>query len=83
MSEPFLGEVKPVPFGFVPAGWAACQGQLLPVAGNSALSFLLGTAYGGDGRNNFGLPDLPPLKAKGGATLQYCIALRGIMPQRR
>jgi microcystin-dependent protein len=58
MSEPFLGEIKMVGFNFNPRGWAFCDGQLLPIAQNSALFSLLGTTYGGDGRTTFALPDL-------------------------
>ncbi|MBC7604895.1 MAG: phage tail protein [Ramlibacter sp.] len=58
MSEPFLAEIKIVSFGFSPRGWALCNGQLLPINQNQALFSLLGTTYGGDGRVNFGLPDL-------------------------
>lgn len=47
-----------VGFNFAPRGWALCDGQLLPISQNSALFSLLGTTYGGDGRTNFGLPDL-------------------------
>jgi len=35
-----------------------CNGQLLPINQNTALFSLLGTYYGGDGRSNFGLPNL-------------------------
>jgi microcystin-dependent protein len=45
-------------FGFAPKGWAQCNGQLMPINQNQALFSLLGTAYGGDGRVNFALPDL-------------------------
>ena len=45
-------------FGFPPKGWALCNGQLLPINQNQALFSLLGTTYGGDGRVNFGLPNL-------------------------
>ncbi|MBA2623964.1 MAG: tail fiber protein, partial [Chthoniobacterales bacterium] len=41
--DPFLGEIKTFPFGFVPRGWAACEGQLLPINQNQALFGLLGT----------------------------------------
>lgn len=56
--EPFLGEIRIFSFGLIPRGWAACNGQLLSIAQNSALFSLLGTQYGGDGRTNFALPDL-------------------------
>lgn len=58
MSEPFLGQIMPVGFNFAPRGWALCDGQLLSIASNSALFSLLGTAFGGDGRTTFALPDL-------------------------
>ena len=58
MAEPFLGEIKIVGFTFPPSGWANCDGQLLPIAQNTALFSLLGTFYGGDGRTSFGVPEL-------------------------
>lgn len=58
MAEPFIGEVRLFPFGIVPQGWAACNGQLLAIAQNQALFSILGTTYGGDGRTTFALPDL-------------------------
>lgn len=57
-QEPFLGEIKLVPYNFNPQGWAECNGQLLSIAQNSALFSLLGTQYGGDGETTFALPDL-------------------------
>jgi len=56
--EPFLGQIQAFGFNFAPRGWAQCNGQLLPIAQNSALFSLLGTIYGGDGRTTFALPDL-------------------------
>lgn len=58
MSEPFIGEIRMFGGNFAPRGYAFCDGQLLSIAQNSALFSLLGTIYGGDGRTNFGLPDL-------------------------
>ena len=58
MSTPFLGEIKLFSFNWAPRGWALCQGQLLSIAQNSALFSLLGTYYGGNGVQNFALPDL-------------------------
>ncbi len=56
--DPFLGQIAWVAFTFNPRGWANCDGQLLPIAQNSALFSLLGTTYGGDGRVTFALPDM-------------------------
>ena len=58
MSEPFLGQITFFGFNFPPLGWMQCQGQLLPISQYTALFSLLGTQCGGDGRTNFGLPDL-------------------------
>src|ERR1700755_3584888 len=58
MAEPFLSEIRIMSFVFAPKGWALCDGQLLPINQNQALFSLLGTTFGGDGRVNFGLPDL-------------------------
>jgi microcystin-dependent protein len=55
---PILGEIRLLPFRTAPRGWALCQGQLLPIAQNSALFSLLGTYYGGNGKTTFALPDL-------------------------
>ena len=58
MSEPYLGEIKIISWNFPPKGWAFCNGQLLPINQNQALFSILGTTYGGDGRQTFGLPNL-------------------------
>jgi len=79
-NEPFLGERMIVAFSFCPKGWAAMNGQLLPINQNQALFALLGTNYGGDGRVNFALPTAPPLVTASGLALTQCIALQGIFP---
>jgi microcystin-dependent protein len=43
---------------FAPAGWAFCDGRLLPISENEVLFQLIGTTYGGDGQSTFALPDL-------------------------
>jgi microcystin-dependent protein len=72
MAEPFLAETRIMSFNFPPKGWAMCNGQLLPINQNQALFSLLGTNFGGDGRVNFGLPDLrgrTPIHVGNGHTL--------------
>lgn len=56
--EPFIGEIRLFAGNFAPWGWALCDGSLLPISENDALFVLLGTTYGGDGQETFGLPDL-------------------------
>ena len=58
MSQPYIGEIRLFAGNFAPAGWAFCDGQLLPIADNDALFTLIGTTYGGDGQTTFALPDL-------------------------
>lgn len=58
MGEPFIGEIRMFGGNFAPAGWAFCQGQLMPISENDALFTLIGTTYGGDGQETFGIPDL-------------------------
>jgi microcystin-dependent protein len=58
MAQPYVGEIKIFAGNFAPAGWMFCEGQLLPIAENDTLFVLLGTTYGGDGQETFGLPDL-------------------------
>jgi microcystin-dependent protein len=58
MSEPFIAEIKLFAGNFAPRGFAFCNGQLLPISQNTALFSLIGTTYGGDGRNTTALPDM-------------------------
>jgi microcystin-dependent protein len=56
--DPFVAEIRIVPFNFPPKAWAFCDGQLMPISQNTALFALLGTVYGGDGKSTFALPNL-------------------------
>lgn len=58
MSSPYVGEIRMFGGNFAPAGWAMCQGQLLPISQNDTLFNLIGTTYGGDGQSTFALPNL-------------------------
>lgn len=58
MAEVYLGQVMLTGFGFAPRGFAACNGQLLPISQYQALFSVLGTQYGGDGIRTFALPNL-------------------------
>jgi microcystin-dependent protein len=72
MSSPFVAEIRIFAGNFAPTGWAACDGQLLPISQNTALFSLLGTFYGGNGQTNFALPNLQdsaPLGQGAGAGL--------------
>ncbi|MEP9360240.1 tail fiber protein [Sphingomonas sp. KR3-1] len=58
MAQPYVGELRIFAGNFAPAGWMFCEGQLLPISENETLFQLIGTTYGGDGQDSFGLPDL-------------------------
>jgi microcystin-dependent protein len=81
MSNPFVGEIRMFAGNFAPAGWAFCDGQLMPIAENDTLFNLIGTTYGGDGQETFALPDLQsrvPLHSGAGTGLQnYTLAETG------
>ncbi len=56
-QEPYVGEIRLFAGNFEIAGWAFCDGRLLPIAENEALFNLIGTTYGGNGQTTFKLPD--------------------------
>jgi microcystin-dependent protein len=58
MPEPYVGEIRMFAGNFAPAGWAFCEGQLIPISENDILFTLIGTTYGGDGQETFALPNL-------------------------
>jgi microcystin-dependent protein len=58
MAQPYIGEIRIFAGTFAPAGWAFCDGALLPIAEYETLFVLIGTTYGGDGQATFALPDL-------------------------
>jgi microcystin-dependent protein len=57
-AQPYVGEIRIFAGNFAPAGWAFCDGQLLPISENDTLFVLIGTTYGGDGESTFALPNL-------------------------
>ena len=79
----YLGEIILTAAGNCPRNSVAAIGQTLPINSNGALFSLIGSTYGGDGENDFQLPDLRgrapigegrsgglpyfPIGAKGGA----------------
>ena len=58
MGEPMLATITAFGGSYSPRGWAFCDGSLKSVSEFSAVYSVVGTAYGGDGRTTFGLPDL-------------------------
>jgi microcystin-dependent protein len=58
MSDPYIGEIRMFGGNFAPVGWLFCQGQLVAISDYDTLFNLIGTTYGGDGQETFGLPNL-------------------------
>ncbi len=58
MAEPFLGEIRMLGFGWAPKNYALCDGATIAISANPPLFALLDTAFGGDGRTTFNLPDM-------------------------
>lgn len=56
--EGTIGEIRLFAATFAPRNWAYCSGQLLAIAQNQALFSILGTTYGGNGVQTFGLPNM-------------------------
>lgn len=58
MGQPYVGEIRLFAGNFAPAGWAFCDGSIVPISEFETLFNLIGNIYGGDGQNTFALPDL-------------------------
>ena len=86
--DEFLAMIKQFAGNFVPKGFMACDGRVLPIRANEALFSLLGTTYGGDGMQNFQLPDLRPVDENGQKRAwnedepRAIICVQGIYPMR-
>ena len=75
----YVGQVQAFGFGFAPRNWQPCNGQLMRISDNQPLFALLGTTYGGDGRESFGLPKIAPIAPEGPG---YYICTDGEFPPR-
>jgi microcystin-dependent protein len=58
MAQPYVGQILLFAGTFAPAGYLPCDGRTIDISGNEVLFTLIGTTFGGDGQNNFALPDL-------------------------
>lgn len=78
MSECYIGEIRMLGFSRVPQGWLSCDGSLVSISEYEILYTLLGTQFGGDGVNTFGLPDmrgrLPVAQGQGPGLSNYTMA---------
>ena len=58
MTDAFIGTIILFAGNFAPEDWAICDGRKLEISKNPALFSIIETAYGGDGKITFALPDL-------------------------
>lgn len=77
----FIGTILLVPTLFInvqeTTQYRECDGSTIGVADNEELFTLIGTQYGGDGFNTFGLPTLSsPLP-----NFKYVICIKGVLPE--
>jgi microcystin-dependent protein len=56
--DPYVGEIRLFAGNYAPSGWVFCQGQELQIQQNQVLYSVIGTMYGGDGKNTFAVPNL-------------------------
>jgi len=86
--DEMLAVIKQFAGNFAPRGFLDCSGQTLQINTNAALFSLLGTNYGGDGRQTFQLPDLRPVDSAGHKRpwndneARFIICVEGIYPMR-
>jgi microcystin-dependent protein len=80
MIELYTGTMLLVPYNIVPDGWVECNGQTLQIADNQALFALMGPKYGGDGIQNFKVPDMGEAKDANGNPLKWIMYLYGLFP---
>lgn len=66
--EYYMGSVMMFAFDWAPADFSVCAGQFMSISQNAAVYSLLGTRFGGNGRDTFALPDLRGRVPVGGGT---------------
>lgn len=80
--EGTVGEVKLFASRLTPRGWLRCDGQEFAIEQFNELYALIGNDYGGNARNTFKLPKIPPITSEGGTELHYIICFAGSFPRR-
>lgn len=58
MSEPYVGQIAIFGFNFAPQNWVFCNGALMSIQQNQVLFAVIGTTYGGNGIQNFAVPNI-------------------------
>lgn len=68
MADPFVGEIRILPYNYAPRDWYNCDGSLVSIQQDMTLFSLITDFYGGNGTTNFALPDLDGRAAMGWGT---------------
>ena len=79
-NEMFIGQIVMFPFSRDTSGFMRCDGRILQINQYNALFSLIGTNYGGDGVNNFKIPDMRKMNPN--KDIWYFINTNGIYPPR-
>lgn len=58
VGDCLLGDIRLFAGNFAPLGWLLADGRLLSISEYEFLFTLIGTTYGGNGQDNFALPNL-------------------------
>ena len=76
-----IGDIKLFAGNYAPRGWMRCNGQHLNSWTYMALYGILGDKYGGDGLDNFALPNMAPVPdTDGRGESRYLICVEGDYP---
>ena len=57
-QTPYIGEIITFAGNFCPQGYRSADGSLLPISQYKDVFALLGTSFGGNGQDTFGVPNL-------------------------
>ncbi len=79
-NEMFIGQIVMFPFPQDTSGFMRCDGRILQITQYNALFSLIGANYGGDGVNNFKIPDMRKMNPN--KDIWYYINTTGIYPPR-
>lgn len=74
--EDYIGAIRCWSGFRCPENFMFCEGQTMSIKNHEALFSIIGTNYGGDGINNFRLPDLRPKTIPNNYKLQNTVVLR-------
>jgi hypothetical protein len=85
--DELLGSIMMFAGSYAPEHYKDCDGSLMNISKNPALFSFMGTRYGGDGRETFGLPDLRDRDPDGtpipyGEKPRWIICVDGRFPSR-